>query len=562
MAVRLHVGQAPLLPGKTRQQQMQAIATQLFRHGLQRPNNTQTWAALHQHSDDVITVSVLDSPAAQAAAAEAVAAGRLEVGDFSVPVSWAPAMPPAGSIVVIVQNMPLQYARKGYMTALLRAAGQEGIVVCEFLGGSTWMGYAALSCPAADSLVAWVVPPPHDRLLTKLPSSFTVPGGPTVQIQVAGRPSLAPHLWLQLNQQLSRQFQAAMHAVDAAIAADEEVPASSSAAPLPQPQQPEGPQQPFHQSAQHHEQQQQPQKPGGQQQLQREERQQQSQQQQQQAPVGLRGSADSVMTPAAPLSPLQEQQQQLQQQQQLLHQAQQLLQQQQQGDVEMEDEQPLGGVRHPADCLPADPFAAGEAHAAWQQRLVEEMWEDAERVADEAERQLTHADRQQLQQAFLSCFNSMLQSGTCPPEHEVRSWLREQLGIRDRGYGSDSDSDGEGQAAAAHDSADVQPKGRKQPRDQQVQPRPKQRSSGQAAAPRRRSSRSNLGKQSPGFAAIFGSGQAAAKGSKAAGEQRGGGKGRDQALLSSITTQQPDTPAAIAPAPPQRRRGRAGGTER
>lgn len=93
---------------------------------------------------------------------------------------------------------------------------------------SSWAaapGWGVQRCHVQQQTRWWPGWCPGPTLLTKLPSSFTVPGGPTVKVQVAGRPSLAPHLWLQLNQHLSRQFQAAMHAVDAAIAADEEVPA-------------------------------------------------------------------------------------------------------------------------------------------------------------------------------------------------------------------------------------------------------------------------------------------------------------------------------------------------
>jgi len=541
MAVQLHVGQTPLRRGLTRQKQDQDICTLLFREGLQRPNSTPTWAGVHQHSQGVFTVSVQDSAAAQAAAAAAVAAGRLEVGEFVVPVSWARSMPPAGSIAMTIHQLPPEYARKGCVTALLQAAGQEGTVVCEFLGGSSWMGNAALSCPAADSVVAWVQPPAHDRLLTHLPSSFQVPGRAPVQIQVAGRPSLAPHLWLPLNQQQARLLQAALEAVDAAITEPTGQQASGNAPPPPQLQQPARQQQ---------------------------QAQRQTQQRQQQ-PDGSDDHGDVVMRQAAPLPPPPPPQQQQQQQQQQLHtQPQEQLQHQQLADTEMAsgEQQP----RHPADRLPSDPFATEGSEAAWQQLQVEQMLQDAEQIADEAPdpsaRQLSAAAKQQLQQAFLGRFSSMLHTQTAPPERAVRSWLRQQLGVPDLSYGSDSDDELELPAAAASGgqpeqaagTGDAEPQGQQQRRDQRSSSATKQRRSKQQAAPTRHSPRDTLGQMSDGFRTLYGpTGSSAATTAR---KQRGGGKGRETAQLLE-GTMAPLTPAAAA-APPRRARGRAGGSAR
>ena len=543
MAVQLHVGQAPLRRGMSRKEQDIAICTQLFRKGLQRPNSTPTWAALHQHSDGVLTLSVLDSPAAQAAAAAAVAAGSLEVGNFTVPVSWARCMPPAGSIAVTVHQLPPQYARKGCVTALLQAAGQEGTVVCEFLGGSSWMGNAELSCPAADAVVAWVLPPAHDRLLTHLPSAFSVPDRPAVQIQVAGRPSLAPHLWLQLNQRQERQLQAALRAVGDAIAADAGQQPGSSAPPPPQVQHPAQQRQQQQQLQQQQEQQapRQPPAPPSQHQ--------QPQQQQLQQPGGSQHQ-DVIMQQAAPLLPPEQPQQQ---------------QQQQVEDADMASQEPQ--QPHPADLLPADPFVAQEGNAAWQQLQVEQMLQDAEQIADEAQspaaRQLSAAAKQQLQQAFLGRFSSLLQAQHSPPEREVRSWLRQQLRVPAVSYGGDSDSDddlGLPAAAAAAEgqqevTADAQPQGQQPRRDQRSRQRRDQQ---QPAAPLRQSPRSNAGQVSPQFAALFGAGSSQ---TVSTGKQRGGGKGRESQLLHADATSQPGTPATTAAAPPRRNR-RTGGAAR
>ena len=206
------------------------ILGSMTRKGLTRPNSTQVWAACHQYrkTDGTLLMTVADTPAAQAAAREAVAAGHVTVGDgdtaILVPVSWAPTTQPAGCTVVTLHQLPPQYAREKVGTTLLAAAQQQGKVVAEFLGGSALMGDAQLTCPAADTVVLWVRPPPDDPLLTRLPTSFDsgVPGSPPVRIEVAGRPSLAPHTWPQLTQQLLRRKQLTLDSIyeDGDAAAD------------------------------------------------------------------------------------------------------------------------------------------------------------------------------------------------------------------------------------------------------------------------------------------------------------------------------------------------------
>jgi hypothetical protein len=114
--VKLHLKQARRRNGGNRQPADAAtLLTMLWRYGLTRPNSTQAWAALHQYRQDgTALVPVLDTPDAQAAAREAVAAGHVTVGEgdsaFIVPVSWAPTTQPAGSVVVTLHNLPPQYA--------------------------------------------------------------------------------------------------------------------------------------------------------------------------------------------------------------------------------------------------------------------------------------------------------------------------------------------------------------------------------------------------------------------------------------------------------------------
>lgn len=222
LVVKLHLRQARRSTGHRKLPSMETIMASLFRIGLMRPNSTQPWAARHQlRKDGTVLVTVLDTPAAQAAAQAVVAAKRVTVGEgdaaITIPVSWADTAQPAGCVVVTLHQLPPQYARKGIGVALLEAAQQQGHVVAEFLGGSVLMGDAHLACPAADTVVMWVQPPQEDPLLTHLPTSFDpgVPGSPPVRIEVAGRPSLAPHTWQQLTQHLLRMLQPALDRISA-----------------------------------------------------------------------------------------------------------------------------------------------------------------------------------------------------------------------------------------------------------------------------------------------------------------------------------------------------------
>jgi hypothetical protein len=221
MVVQLALGQVPVRRRSSAQQTCKDVVTLLWREGLVRPNSTQQFAALHQTSKhgDTVVMLVHQDAASQAAAHAAVTAGHISVGPYQVPISWARSTMPAGCTEVTVHQLPVEWVRVGCGTALLEAAGQQGEVVCEFLGGSSWMGDARLSCPAADAVVIWVRYPEDDPLLTKLPSGFQVPGRARVQLNVRGRPSMKPELWQGLTQDRVHRRQAACAAVLRAAAA-------------------------------------------------------------------------------------------------------------------------------------------------------------------------------------------------------------------------------------------------------------------------------------------------------------------------------------------------------
>lgn len=182
------------------------MLTRLLRVGLQYPNSTTQWAAQHSRSKDLATVTMLvqASEAAEAAARAAVESGAVTVGPYTIPLSWARrSAPPTGCTQVTLHQLPVEFVRPGCCAVLMAASGQAGEVVEEFLGGSNLVGDASLSCPAADTVVAWVRHPRDDPLLTSMPASFEVAEGrPVAKIEVPGRVSLAPECWPLCTQQL------------------------------------------------------------------------------------------------------------------------------------------------------------------------------------------------------------------------------------------------------------------------------------------------------------------------------------------------------------------------
>ena len=595
MVVQLALGKVPVRRGSTAQQRNQDILTLLVREGLQRPNSTQRFAVLHQTSKQGDTVAMLVGQDAdsQAAAQAAVTAGYICVGPFTVPISWARSTMPAGCTEVTVHQLPVEWVRRGCGTALLEAAGQQGEVVCEFLGGSSWMGDADLSCPAADAVVIWVRYPADDPLLTKLPSGFQVPGRARVQVNVGGRPSLAPETWQQLTQRrLHRQ-----HSAYAAVLG------AATAASRPQAEQ--------RQQQQQHGRQQQQEQPLQQQQGRRQQEQQQEQplQQQQhhhntartaQQQQDVEMSPADVMGSAEAPTNSQHATEQRQQQQAMTGQGQASMQQ----DADMETDEEIhiaapaagtsgaaraaAGARFPGDpaeVLPNDPFGARHSSTVWERLQQEQMLQDAtELIGDEAEDpaelRLSDQDKQRLQAAFRKEFAAQLQQQECPAEQQVRAWLRQQLGIAQLSYddGSDDDAapygDQHAQGAASGSQQQQQRRQqRQQPHSGMAADASRQRATCSNQGLRdqqggdgvRRSGRNSKGQVSFDYAALFGTStqkhQAAAA---AAAGGTGGGKGGDYEGAHQQRRQQehqqlhqPLTPAA--PAPPPRKGKRGGG---
>jgi hypothetical protein len=573
-AVRMFLSQARRTRGSRKTPSTQTILNMMWRVKLQHYSSTD-WAASHQTRDNgVVLATVDDTPAAQAAARAAVSAGHVVVGEgdteLAVPVAWAPFSQPAGCVVVTVHQLPPQYARKGVGTMLLKAAAQPGEVVAEFLGGSTLTGDAQLSCPCTDTVVLWVKPPPDDILLTRMPSYFDsgIHGRPAVTIQVACRPSHSPQLWPAVTQQLLRRRAAALEQFAAALGttahqgqgqqqqqrgwvwgASMREQQHSQQQPYPPPPPPPRPPAP-HSLAQQPQQQTRPdredssdmlldsepeaaaQRPT----LQPEQQQQQhsndmlldsepeaaaqrpsQQQAQQQALPGNDMQLDSE-----PEAAVQRPQQQLQRQQQQ--------QQQQQG----------------AARLPPDPFSQDRQ---WAQQQDEDMLAMAVQLAnDEATvpRSLSQRQRQELLRAFRRHFRTDLQQQVSPSLAELRSWLRQQLGIQPLGYGSDSDPDSgvDSGADASDEGAPASVAGERRAGDQRSRQQGpsrhrrrthQQHQQQQPAQPTRRSERINAGRMSAGYASLYG---------PAGSTQREGRVGHGNSQQVSGSGISPSTPAA------------------
>ena len=117
-------------------------------------------------------------------------------------------------------------------------------------------------------------------------------------------------------------------------------------------------------------------------------------------------------------------------------------------------------------------FLALSTAAAWERLQQEQMLQDAtELVADEAEdpaaRRLTAQDKRRLQAAFSRDFAAQLQQQECPAEQQVRTWLRQQLGISqlsyDDGYDDDAAPYGDQHAQGAASGSQQQQQQRQQP---------------------------------------------------------------------------------------------------
>ena len=547
--VRLHLDQLRGgAQGLTQQAKRRTAYERLLRVGLQYPNSTTQWAVQHTHSKDLATVTMLvgDSAAAGDAARAAVESGAVTAGHFTIPVSWSRRSgPPLGCTEVTLHQLPVEFVRPGCCAVLMAAAGQEGQVVEEFLGGSSLVGDATLSCPAADTVVAWVRPPPQDPLLTSLPASFEVAAGrPTAKIEVAGRVSLAPWTWRYSTERLLQARSEVQHVVS---------------------------------RLESQRQQQRDQQQRDQQQRDQQQRQQQGQQQQQQQQGSLPDSLYDLPPP--------------------LRQGRRLLQRQQpagqlqggveDGDTEMQDvsavpadaQQPhrgrnsahQHGQQHSAmgppraegswDVAMQDADAEPTGSNSWVSDQLGAMLAEAVRLADDeaddpAARTLSPDDRERLERQFQRDFASTLQQREAPPMQQLLRWLRQQLGIEELSYDSDSDSDAEGLTDQLGRTIQHSHQGQRQqqqppPQHQQQQQQQQQQELGaqQRPQPLRRSGRTNLGQVSVGYTSLFGPTMGNSGGDR---KQLGGAGGKG----SNAQPQQPLTPATAAPKPCASRRGR------
>ena len=557
LVVNLHLAQTPRQRSGVRLAEFgQDVVTRLFRQSGQQLGGSLPWAKLHSHTADSRTIQVLveDTPEARAAAQEAVAAKVLQVGGYAVPLSWGPCSRiPEGCVQVTVHQLPLEYVRTGCVSALLQAAGQRGEVVAEFLGGSSWSGDAALSCPAADTVVAWVRHPADDVLLCSLPSSFDMQDGSTqrVLINVQGRPATNQHQWQALNQLYLRRLaklplvraaaprpaagtgQQRLHSQDV-----EMQPA------LPERDQDTGPQQLQHQLQQ--------QQPGTQQQ--------QPGSQQQPAPGEIDHDADAMQVDGPDAG------------QPVRHQptaVQQVHARQQQPEQQQQQQQ-----RALAANLPQDPFGAQAGDSQWLQVCQEHMLYWAVETAEqEAACELSEQAKLQLQAAYVEEFAGSLQQQVCPSDAAVMAWLRRQLGVEECGY-DDYDDDLQPDAAglttgqqptqgAGQQQQQQQPQPQQQQqqqRQQQPQQRVKQRQGrgkqSQSAVPTRHSSRTTAGRVSAGFEATYGVTMGCSRGMArdSSRDQGQGGEG-----CSAPRSDEPQLLTPPAPKPPPRRTGRKAG---
>jgi hypothetical protein len=582
MVVRLHLDQVRKMPGRQHVQHRKDLYGLLVRTGVGDPGIL-PWAAVQQHSKDVsvLEFAAHDTPAARQAAREAVEGGTVTVDGYDIPVSWGRrSAPPPGCIAVALHQLPVEFVRKGCCAVLLAAANQEGEVLCEFLGGSRLTGDAALFCPAADTVVAWVRPPQNDPLLTSLPSSFEVLGRPTAKIEVQGRPSLAPEQWPHLTQQ--------------SIAARERARREVSR---------HAPQQQQHQQQQHDDLQQQ-------QHPQQQHYQQQQQQQQQQQPHGGRGytlpdSLDEdphhphqqqggqrpwgqLHTPGEAgdaemdhdgLAPYQHQRQHQHQRPQpphhQHHQQQQGAQPQRPGgqlqaaggdeDAHMEVADPASEQHQQQQALEATADTLMEDPWVWEQAdlMLQDVDELAEEAADASVGVLSEEAQLSLKCRYIETFLVQLQQQQPVDPATQRSWLRVQLGVRPLRY-DDSDSDGEGEGPPSPPP----PAGGGEPRagplnaqlqrlqhqqHQQHQQHLQQQQQQPPPAPRR-SSRPNLGRMSESYAATHGP---IAGGRSGAASESGGRGGRGNTSQPGSQQPPPATPSAPA-APKPRKPGRKG----
>jgi hypothetical protein len=222
--LRLRVGMShPLCKERDLQPRYRHIYTALVQREQQQEESSDIMELVCNHRtcslkeentrDGFMEITLHPSAAAMAAAQQLVQDGSLQVGAYKVPVQWAAAAHPAGAVELLFMNPPSQFARKGFTSTVLAAAGysaSECKVLHEQLGYSRIMGNAAARIPCADAIIAYVEAPEDDLILRHLPDSFVVldrlAGGSasTTSIFVQGRTAQQPHKWTAEQEQQQR----------------------------------------------------------------------------------------------------------------------------------------------------------------------------------------------------------------------------------------------------------------------------------------------------------------------------------------------------------------------
>jgi hypothetical protein len=223
---------------------------------------------------------------------------------------------------------------------------------------------------------------------------------------------------------------------------------------------------------------------------------------------------------------------------------------QQQGSQQLAME--LLGPTGTEDVAMLDADAEHSSSDRWVREQLEIMLAEAVRLADDeadhpAARTISRADRQRLQQRFQQQFARVLRQRDAPPMPQLRTWIRQQLGIKELSYDDTCDSDRD--VEVPHARAGHAQQGQKGQQQQQGQEQGVQQQQQQQLQPLRRSSRRNLGQLSSTYDAQFGPTMGNSAGAK---KQSGGAGGQgDSAQLGM-----PLTPATAQPKPRGPRQGR------
>lgn len=112
------------------------------------------------------------------------------VAEHTLLARYAPSLRPAGTVKVLLMNLPAGYAVKGITETLLTCAGYEqasSMVVTEFMGTGVLDNKEVMGLGRTDVSVAFIDAPAGDQLLQLLPDRMTLENDNRVSIMVEGR---------------------------------------------------------------------------------------------------------------------------------------------------------------------------------------------------------------------------------------------------------------------------------------------------------------------------------------------------------------------------------------